>query len=200
MAWLITGFEPFAGETINPSAVVAQSISRQIPADCLILPVVYDRAFEALRKSLETGKYQGVVCLGQAAGRSKVGLERFALNLDDSEKPDNERGVRIETAIDPDGPSAIMNALPLREIVRKLADRVGPVEISSSAGTFVCNSLYYKVFRWMHENPDKLRWQLFVHLPYLPEQAMGKPDWMPFMAQAAMEQAVLEIFRELKAY
>lgn len=197
MSWLITGFEPFLGETINPSAIVAQSLSRRIPVDCLILPVVYDRAFEVLKKALETGKYRGLLALGEAGKRSKVGLERVALNLADSEKPDNADVVRIEIPIEPGGPHAIMNPLPLREIVRHVADRVGPVEISSSAGTFVCNSLYYKVFRWMEENPDKLNWQLFVHLPYLPEQVMGKEPSTPFMAQAVMEQAVLEIFKEL---
>lgn len=199
MSWLLTGFEPFLGETINPSAIVAQSLSRRIPTDLLILPVAYERSFEILRPALESGRYRGLISLGQAGGRAKVGLERVALNLDDSESADNDRQVRIETPIDPQGPHAILNPLPLREMVRRIAARVGPVEISSSAGTFVCNSLYYKVFRWMQQNPEKLRWQLFVHLPYLPEQVMGKPASTPFMSQAAMEQATQEILKELQS-
>lgn len=198
MSWLFTGFQPFNGETINPSQILAQSVSRKTGSDCVILPVCYEKSFEILRPYLESGKYQGLIGLGQAGGRSKVNLERVALNLEDSELSDSDGALRIEKEVEPGGPHAIMNPLPLREIVAQLGQRIGPIEISSSCGTYVCNSLYYKVFRWQEQNPGKLPWQIFIHLPYLPEQIMGKCEHTPFLPQSVMEQAILETYKTLK--
>jgi pyroglutamyl-peptidase len=198
MSWLFTGFEPFGGEAINPSALVGQAIARKTGCDFVLLPVSYKRSFETLRSHLESGKYQGLISLGQAGGRAKVNLERVALNLEDSESADCDGLVRVEQTVEAGGPHAIMNPLPLREIVAHLHEKIGPIEISSSCGTYVCNSLYYKVFRWLEQNPGKLRWQLFIHLPYLPEQVMGKDEHTPFLPQSVMEQAVLETFQILK--
>ena len=195
--YLFTGFQPFGGDSLNPSSMIAQSLSRKRGVDCLILPVSYERAFEVLRPALESGKYKGLVALGQAGGRAKVGLERVALILEDTEIPDSDGTVRIESEIEADGPHAIMNPLPLREITATLRDKIGPIEISSSCGTFVCNSLYYKIFRWQERNPGKLPWQIFIHLPFLPEQMVGKPDSTPFLPQSVMEQAIIETFQTL---
>ena len=200
MPCLITGFEPFNNEILNPSAVIAKAVARKIGVEPLILPVSYERSFEVLKPYLDSGKYRGMILLGQAGGRQKVGLERVALNLEDSESMDADQVTRIEMQIDSHGPHAILNPLPLREIVGKLSSKIGPVEISSSAGTYVCNSLYYKVFRWQQENPGKLGWQIFIHLPYMPEQMIGKPDHTAFLAQSVMEHSVIEVFKELMSF
>ena len=200
MPCLITGFEPFQNEILNPSEILAKSVARKIGVEPVILPVSYQRSFEVLRPYLDSGKYRGMISLGQAGGRSKVSLERVALNLEDSESEDSDQRIKIEKIIDPFGPHAILNPLPLREIVGKLENKIGPVEISSSAGTFVCNSLYYKVFRWQELNRGKLPWQIFIHLPYLPEQMIGKPAQTNFLSQTVMEQTVIEVFKELMSF
>lgn len=193
MSLLITGFEPFNGESLNPSQLLAQKLARSRDLDVEILPVSYKRCFEPLQARLESGRYKGLLSLGQAAGRSKVCLERVALNWEDADLPDADLVTKIESPIDPVGPTAVLNSLPLRDYVRELKMRGRPVEISTSAGAYVCNSLYYQVFQWMRQNPGILSFQLFVHVPFLPEQALGKSGLVPSLEMTEMESALSDL-------
>ncbi|MBX2994615.1 MAG: hypothetical protein KF681_07330 [Bdellovibrionaceae bacterium] len=193
MSLLITGFEPFNGETLNPSQLLAQKLARSRGLDVEILPVSYKRSFEVLRDRLESGRYKGLLSIGQAAGRSKVCLERVALNLEDADLADADLVTKVESAIDLNGPTAHLNPLPLRQYVREFKMRGRPVEISTSAGAYVCNSLYYQTFRWMEKNPRALAFQLFVHVPFLPEQAERKPGLVPSLEMSEMEASLSEL-------
>ncbi|MFN7728109.1 MAG: hypothetical protein ACK5P7_03020 [Bdellovibrio sp.] len=193
MSLLLTGFEPFGGESLNPSQLLAQKLSRARGLDCEILPVSYKRSFEVLQDRLESGKYKGLLSLGQAANRSKICLERVALNLEDADIPDADLITKVENAIDPNGPTAVLNHLPLRQYAREFKMRGRPVEISTSAGAYVCNSLYYQTFRWMEHNPRILNFQLFVHVPYSKEQTDVKPTYTPSLQLEEMELSISEL-------
>lgn len=175
MRLLVTGFSPFQGESINPSALVLPQIQRRLPQfqiETRVLPVEYDRASSSVLRDF--AKFDGVLCLGQAAGRSLIGLERLAVNLQDAEIPDEAGHVRRESAVVAEGPDAILNPMPLGPLVQALKQEGLPVEVSNSAGTYVCNSLYYALLlknRILAQNKEpKPRWILFVHVPKITEQ------------------------------
>jgi pyroglutamyl-peptidase len=156
----------------------------------MVLPVSYQQAWEQLLGRLCQQNYSHVLMLGQAGGRSKIGIEKVAVNLEDCEKEDEFGELRLESPIDKDGPSAIINSQPLRGMVSDLKSYFGPVEFSSSCGTFVCNSTYYKALRWSQAADTKGPLAssrpkvLFVHLPYLPEQVMGRCTVSPFLVRS----------------
>jgi pyroglutamyl-peptidase len=194
---LVTGFKPFHGHEHNSSQILGQALADHVGCEFLVLPVSYQKAWDELRAKLDAGSFSHVLMLGQGGGRTKIGIEKVAVNLEDCEKEDQSGEVRLENPVDHEGPSAILNPTPLRGIVNELKSYFGPVELSSSCGTFVCNSTYYKALQWAQSavsrpgNPEAK--VLFVHLPYLPEQVMGRCSVSPFLVQALQ----LEILRSL---
>lgn len=119
-----------------------------------------------------------MLCLGQAGGRDKIGLERVAINVDDARIPDNAGGQPIDEPIAPGGPAAYFSGLPLKACVQALSEAGLPAEVSNSAGTFVCNHVFYSLMHALAErslaDPAWARVGAgFVHLPWLPEQ--GSP-------------------------
>jgi pyroglutamyl-peptidase len=189
---LITGFEPFGNEPINPSREVA--LSFQDHYDVLILPVSYQRAIQTMKSQMQAGEYDFVLMMGQAGGRQWIDLERVAINLEDSENPDEDGDLRIQSQILLEGPDAFLNPLPLRDFVQTLQRKKAPVQISFSAGAFVCNSLYYQVFQWIKSNGRNTH-ALFVHLPYLPEQVIGKNGNPPSLTMETMRSTILELIQ-----
>ncbi len=193
---LLTGFEPFQNESLNPSRELA--LFFQSECDTLVLPVSYRRATEVLRPHLEVGRYDFILMLGQAGGRKSIDLERVALNLEDSETADEDGDLRLQTAISSEGPAAYINPLPLRDLSRYLQTRGFPAQVSFSAGAFVCNSVYYQVFDWIKKSGRRAE-VLFVHLPYLPEQVAGKPEGTAFLPLETMKSAIGEVIKSVKS-
>ncbi len=198
MRVLVTGFEPFNGESLNPSELLAKDLASEWGAESLILPVSYRRSFQVLRERLERGGLDGVLSLGQAAGRAKISLEKVALNLEESEYADVDQNRPLSGVVAENEAPAIFNDLPLRDFVREMRAESLPVELSTSAGTYVCNSLYYQLFQWRRANPDVLRWHLFVHVPFLPEQLIGKEEGTPAMSYSDMQKALRALMIRLK--
>ncbi len=172
MKVLMTGFEPFGGERINPSQEAVRRV-RHVPegADLirLYLPVVFGEAGKILTEAMEREKPDIVICTGQAGGRSGISVERIAVNLADAGIPDNAGKKPQEAVLEPDGAAAYFSTLP----VKRLADAVRtagiPAAVSNSAGLYVCNSVLYAALhqaRTMRPQPKAV----FIHLPYLPEQ------------------------------
>jgi pyroglutamyl-peptidase len=169
---LLTGFEPFGGEVINPSWEVARVLSGETIGSCRVvsvqLPCVFAQAPQALQVALACHAPQAVVCLGQAEGRSDITPERVAINLMQARIPDNAGAQPQEMPVVSDGPTAYFSGLPLANIVERLREMNIPVSISNTAGTFVCNQVFYWLqHTWAREG----RRSGFVHLPCLPEQA-----------------------------
>lgn len=183
---LVTGFKPFLGEALNPSAeILIRLQTRQEFNDkikTLLLPVVFSEAFELLKNEFQSGKYSQVVMIGQAGGRSKISLERVALNWFETEFPDESGWTPKKEAIDKMAAPAIFSEYKIEDALEKLKAHEIPVEISLSAGGYVCNFLYFKVLS------ELTKQALFVHVPYLPEQR--KSSETPVLTLEVMEKAI----------
>ena len=171
---LITGFEPFGGETINPSAKLVEALSTAPPPgidlETAVLPVAYARTADALRAVVHAAAPDLAICFGQAEGRTGISIERFAHNLDRPDRPDND-GVSSGVEIDPDGPVAYRSTLPVAEIVAALHAEGIPARESRDAGGFLCNHVFYVLMQTLERERPQARGG-FVHVPLLPEQAL----------------------------
>jgi pyroglutamyl-peptidase len=169
---LVTGFEPFGGEPINPSAEVARALhGRTIqgaPVIGLVLPCVFGASIQALRSALDTHRPQLVLALGQATGRDGFTLERVAINLDDARIADNAGAQPIDEPVIARGPAAHFTTLPIKAMVAALRDAGHAASVSYSAGTFVCNHVFYGLQHALKRRRSARSG--FMHLPCLPEQ------------------------------
>jgi pyroglutamyl-peptidase len=171
---LVTGFEPFNGGSVNPSAQLVEALSAAPPAhvelETAVLPVAYARAADALRDAVRAAEPDLVICFGQADGRTGISVERFAHNLDGAEPIDND-GVTSGVEIDPDGPVAYRSTLPVAEIVDALRAAGIPAGESRDAGDFLCNHVFYVLMQLLERERPEAQGG-FVHVPLLPEQAL----------------------------
>ncbi|HDY7947512.1 TPA: pyroglutamyl-peptidase I [Vibrio vulnificus] len=169
---LLTGFEPFGGESINPSLeLVKQMASRALPQVEIIgceVPVVRYQAIETVLQAVETHQPDLVLMIGQASGRCAITPERVAINLDDYRIEDNAGHQPVDEPIIATGPAAYFSTLPVKAITHALQQAGIPCQISHGAGTFVCNHLFYGVQYHLHTRAIRSG---FVHIPLLPEQA-----------------------------
>jgi pyroglutamyl-peptidase len=191
---LITGFDPFGGETVNP----AQEALRRLPARLgelrLVtreLPTEFGRSRAMLRSAILELQPDLVLCVGQAAGRPDLSLERVAINLDDARIPDNAGQQPIDRPIEPDGPAAYFTTLPIKAAVQALRAAGLPAAVSQSAGTFVCNHVFYGLMHALATLRVPARGG-FVHIPLLPEQATRHPG-QPSMAIDLVTQGLAVI-------
>ena len=170
---LITGFEPFGGETINPSQAIAQNLhGTEIGGHEVVgvlLPGVFGAANRELSRQLRAIRPSLVVCLGQAGGRAAITPERVAINVDDARIPDNAGAQPVDRPVVQGGPAAYFSTLPLKAIVAGLRADGVPAEVSQTAGTFVCNHVFYGLMHALRRRPGVRGG--FIHVPFLPEQA-----------------------------
>lgn len=191
---LLTGFEPFDGESVNPSWEVARSLHGETIAGAhvhaLCLPCVFGEALDLLAAELGRLRPQVVLALGQAGGRSDFSPERIAINVDDARIPCNAGRRPIDEPVVPGGPAAYFSTLPVKAIVAALRAAGLPASVSQSAGTFVCNHVFYGL---MHALRRRRRVRAgFMHLPLLPEQAAARatPPTLPSLPLATLVQGV----------
>ncbi|KQY18885.1 pyrrolidone-carboxylate peptidase [Massilia sp. Root133] len=180
---LLTGFEPFNGATINPSWEAVRALDGWSgPGFAVVarqLPCVFGTALDVLRESIAGVKPDIVIAVGQAGGRSEMSLERVAINVDDASIRDNAGNQPLDTPIAADGPAAYFTTLPVKAIVKALRLRGFPSGVSQTAGTFVCNHVFYGLMHHAVGQPVKAG---FIHVPFLPEQAADRPERPPSMA------------------
>ncbi len=174
---LLTGFDPFGGETINPSWQAAAALDgTQIAGHRItarLLPVEFGASLAALRAAIAKLSPALVLCVGQAGGRAQLSIERVAINVDDARIPDNANCTPIDTPIVPGGPAAYFATLPIKAILADLHAAGIPAEISQTAGTYVCNHVFYGLMHALSKDPH-IRGG-FVHIPYAPEQVAHHP-------------------------
>lgn len=171
---LVTGFEPFDGAKINASWAAVEALdSARLPVrlERACLPCVFGRSREVLERLLDTLQPQLVICLGQADGRASISVERVAINIDDARIADNEGAQPIDVPIVASGPAAYWTRLPIKAIVASLRAEGLPAEVSQTAGTFVCNHVFYGLMRALDERSGVRGG--FIHVPVLPEQSRG---------------------------
>lgn len=192
---LLSGFEPFDRDTVNPSWEVAQALDgwqvEGATVQAVQLPCVFGAALERLDAALADGERPVlVVALGLAGGRTEVTPERAALNLDDARIPDNTGQQPVDRPVVADGPAAYFSTLPIKAIVHALRSQGLPASVSNTAGTFVCNHLFYGLMHRLATRSDLQGVRGgFVHVPALPEQAARMPG-MPSLDLATQVQAL----------
>jgi len=191
---LLTGFSPFAGESINPSELLVKQFSHKKILNRLVLPVSYEQSFALVKSETQRHHFSDIIMLGQAGGRSKVCPERFSVNLLDSTLPDADQKVFQESKIVESGPEAYRTAFNLADWEIQAKKKSLPLSVSNSAGTYVCNYLAYQVAH--HYSHLGIR-SLFVHLPYLPEQTLNKQAETPSLEISQMELVLNFIFEQI---
>jgi pyroglutamyl-peptidase len=171
---LVTGFEPFGGAEANPSQKLVEALSSDPPPGvelaAAVLPVAWQHATDELLRALETEQPELVVCFGQADGRARLSVERFALNFDEGT---DEEGEQHWAEIATDGPVAFRTSLRVEAIVEALRSDGIPAAPSRDAGGFLCNHVFYVLMRALAGRPGVRGG--FVHVPLLPEQALERP-------------------------
>lgn len=178
MKILVSGFDPFGGERINPAYEAVKLLPESIKGAEIVkleIPTVFHLAAEVLEKKAEEVNPDVILCIGQAGGRYGVTPERVAINVDDARIPDNEKNQPIDIKIKEDGPAAYFSSLPIKAMVQKMREAKVPSSVSNSAGTFVCNHIMYQILYMIDKKfPDKTGG--FVHCPFIPEQVLDKPN------------------------
>lgn len=178
---LLTGFEPFDGEPVNASWEVVRALEgatlggHRIVTRCL--PSTFTKAFATLESAMREQDPAAVVAVGQAGGRGKISLERVAINLIDARIPDNDGAQPIDEPVVPGAPNAYFSTLPIKAMLLALQEAGHPAEISYTAGSYVCNQVFFALCHALRERPDIPAG--FVHLPFLDIQAPrhpGKPS------------------------
>ena len=171
---LLTAFEPFGGESINPALEIVRAIEPPsgVELHTLVVPVTFSGAARPVLAELDACDYDAVVMLGQAGGRSAITVERVAINIDDASIPDNAGDQPADRPILPEGPAAHFATLPIRRMIEAIQRAGVAASISNSAGTIVCNHLMYSVLHHLSGTPVRTG---FIHVPWLPEQAQNRP-------------------------
>jgi pyroglutamyl-peptidase len=175
---LVLGFEPFGGESQNPSADVAQALNGTTVGGAhvvgRVIPCVFGECRQVMLTLLKEVKPDLVIAFGLGGGRSDVTPERVAINVDDARIADNKGNQPIDTKIAAKGPTAYWSTLPIKAIVENLTKKGIPASVSQTAGTFVCNHLFYSVMHALKTKPGVSGG--FIHVPFLPSQAKGRPS------------------------
>ncbi|GAA0482127.1 pyroglutamyl-peptidase I [Streptomyces olivaceiscleroticus] len=176
---LLTGFTPFEGSDVNPSWQAVQAVAADPPPGVDVvtaeLPCVFGEALDALRTAVTEADPEVVVCVGQAGGRPDVTVERVAINVDDARIPDNAGAQPIDEPIVEGGPAAYFTNLPLKACVTAVREAGLPASVSQTAGTFVCNHVFYGLMHLLATERPAARGG-FVHIPYAPEQVTDKGE------------------------
>ena len=187
---LLTGFEPFGGESINSSQAVVRALRDTNVAGRNVvvkaLPCEFGSCLAVLGQAIEQCQPALVLALGQAASRADLSLERVAINVDDASLPDNAGASPVDLAVVSAGPAAYFSTLPIKAMVAALRAAGIPASVSQSAGTYVCNHLFYGL---QHRLAGSGVRSGFLHLPLLPEQAAHRPG-QPSMALQTMIDGV----------
>lgn len=168
---LVTGFDPFGGESVNPAREAVLCLPDTVggyQVTKLEIPTVFGLAAETVLRAAEELRPHAILCVGQAGGRSAVTPEVVAINLREASIPDNAGNIPVNTPVIENAPAAYFATLPVRDMVRAVKERGIPCALSYTAGTFVCNDLLYTLLHRYRDTDVRVG---FVHIPYLPEQA-----------------------------
>lgn len=175
MKILVTGFDAFNGEKINPASLIIDKLRKEVSGhkiEKLLLPTSFYKAGEILEKEIDKLRPDIIISLGQAGGRSEITVERVAINIADASISDNNGNMPIDEKIKKDGENAYFSTLPIKAIVENLKKEEIPASVSNSAGTYVCNYVMYTDL-YLSEKYESMT-AGFIHVPYLPAQVLDK--------------------------
>ena len=178
MKVLLTAFDPFGGEPVNPAQEAVEAVSGRVAGAevvKVIVPTVFGKSVDTVYEAMKRERPDVTFCIGQAGGRVGLTPERVAINLNDARIKDNEGQQPTDTPIFPDGAPAYFTSLPAKAMVERIKAAGVPASVSYTAGTFVCNHLMYGVLYHIAKEFPGMRGG-FMHVPYLHEQVLAKPN------------------------
>ncbi|MEJ2789582.1 MULTISPECIES: pyroglutamyl-peptidase I [unclassified Pseudoxanthomonas] len=188
---LLTGFQPFGGEQVNPSWQAVSALhGTRIAGHRVVareLPVAFGASLKALRAALRDMRPALVICVGQAGGRAQLSLERVAINIDDARIPDNTGQQPVDVPVVAEGPAAYFSTLPVKAMRHALNAAGFPAEVSQTAGTYVCNHVFYGLMHALRR--QRIVRAGFIHIPYSPAQASMHPG-TPSVAVETVTEAL----------
>ncbi|QAT40931.1 pyroglutamyl-peptidase I [Clostridium sp. JN-9] len=200
MKILVTGFDPFGGDKVNPAFEAVKLLPGTIAGAEVIkieIPTVYGKSGEAVEEGIKKYRPDVVLCIGQAGGRSTITVERVAINLAEARIEDNEGNQPIDKPLEKDGENAYFATIPVKAMVNNIRKHGIPANISYTAGTFVCNSVMYDLLYMINKKYPEIKGG-FIHVPFAPEQVVDRPDGtasLPVEITAkALEYAIEAIF------
>ena len=178
MKVLITGFDPFGGEPINPALEAVKKLPDTIAGAEVIkleIPTVFRKSLEKIEEAIIKHNPNIIISVGQAGGRFGVTPERVAINMDDARIKDNEGFQPLDSTIFEDGENAYFTNLPIKAMVKEMHENDLPGSVSNTAGTFVCNHVMYGILYMIDKKyPGKKGG--FIHVPYIPAQVVTKAN------------------------
>lgn len=176
MKCLVTGFDPFGGEEINPALEAVKLLPEEINGAKIVkleIPTVFGKSAEVVQTKIEEIQPDVVLNIGQAGGRFAISPERVAINVDDARIPDNEGNQPVDEAIQPQGQPAYFSQLPIKAMVAAMKEAGIPAVVSNTAGTFVCNHIMYQVQYMIDTKYPEMKGG-FIHVPFIPQQVVDK--------------------------
>lgn len=189
---LVTGFQPFGGESMNPAWEAVSRLPDTI-GDATVtkveVPVVFGRGPEAVERAVEEVEPDLVLCVGQAGGRAKITPEFVGINYADARIPDNDGCQPVAERIVDGGPDAYFATLPVKAMVQAMNEAGVPAEVSYTAGTYVCNDVMYSLLHALATRHPGVRGD-FLHVPYATEQATHLPSATPSMSVDDMARGI----------
>lgn len=188
---LITGFDPFGGESINPAWEAVRllpDVIRDFELVKLEIPTVFGAAAQVVIDKAEEIHPDAIISVGQAGGRAAVTPEMVGINLRYASIPDNMGALPCDIPIAEGGPAAYFSTLPVRAMAKAICDAGLPGAVSYSAGSFVCNDVLYSLLHRFYGTAVRAG---FIHVPFLPEQTADKPS-LPLEQTAAALRAAIE--------
>ncbi|MCD7809635.1 MAG: pyroglutamyl-peptidase I [Erysipelotrichaceae bacterium] len=191
MKVLVTGFDPFGGEKINPAIESVKKLPDEIAGAQIIkleIPTVCHKSLDVIDAAIAENDPDVILSIGQAGGRPDITVERVGINVDDCRIPDNAGQQIIDEPVFPDGPAAYFVNLPIKAMVARIQSHNIPASVSNTAGTFVCNHVTYGV-RHICETKYPGKKSGFIHIPYLPQQVIDKKG-MPSMSLDVIVEAL----------
>ena len=192
MKILVTGFDPFGGEAINPAYEAVKLLPSTIAGAQIIkqeIPTAFSQCAQAVEESILTHSPDVVLCVGQAGGRACVTVERVAINLAEAGIPDNAGEQPIDQPLQAEGPAAYFATVPVKAMVQNIRDHGIPCQVSYSAGTYVCNCVMYRVLHLTAQKYPHIR-AGFIHVPFADFQAVGKPGGTPSASLPVIAKAL----------
>ena len=178
MKILVTGFDPFGGEPINPALEAVKKLNKKIgnaEVITLEIPTVFNKSLEKIEEAIKEHNPDVVVSIGQAGGRFGITPDRVAINIDDARIQDNEGNQPVDTSVFAVGENAYFTNLPVKAMVAEMVKAGLPASLSNTAGTFVCNHVMYGVLYMINKKYPHMRGG-FIHVPYITQQVATKAN------------------------
>lgn len=174
---LLTGFDPFGGERVNPSWEAVKQLQGEVIDDVTLvaeqIPTVFGKSVAVLEHLIQEHNPDIVICVGQAGGRQHITPERVAINMNDARIPDNQGNQPIDEPIVDKGPVGYWSTIPIKRMVENMNESNIPASVSHTAGTFVCNHIFYGLMDYITRTKSDIRGG-FIHIPFIPEQTIHK--------------------------